>query len=554
MSLLTVKDLSIAFQQGNDFTQIVDRLSFTMKEKETLAIVGESGCGKTVTAHAILQLLPNKKVRYPSGDIVFNKKSLIQATAAEMRYIRSKQIRIIFQDPTVSLNPLHTIEKQIDEILSIHHHTCKTIARTEMITYLERVGIRSAASRLSAYPHQLSSGEKQRLVIAMAIMTNPKLLIADEPTTALDTTTQNQIIHLLRELKNEMGMSLLFITHNLGLVKKIADNIAIMKAGRVIEYNNRHQIFLKPQHQYTHLLLNSEPTGEPVPLFPDAGILININHLSVDLVSKKSGVRSQQKRLLDNLSLSLYQGESVGLIGESGSGKSTAALAILKLIKSHGKIIFDGQRLDKLSEKKWRPYRKRMQIIFQDPCSSLNPRFTVTDTLSEGLIAHEKLTRKKINQAITDVMFDVRLDPKKRYHYIHEFSVGEQQRIAIARALILKPQLLILDEPTSSLDRNLQKQIIDLLKSLQQKYQLSYLFISHDAALIHSFCHQVLVIHDGKIIEQGKRDSIFSQPVEIYTKQLLSLFVKAELKPEIKKLTSEKNMNWSEALLFGKKT
>lgn len=564
--LLSIQDLSIAFSKNaKEQSQVVTNVSFDLYEQETLALVGESGSGKSVTALSILRLLPKGRVIYPTGDILFEGKSLLNAPEEELRKVRGNHISMIFQEPMVSLNPLHTVEKQLYEVLSLHRGMRRNAARGEILLYLDRVGIKQPKNKLSAYPHQLSGGERQRVMIAMAILTHPKLLIADEPTTALDVSVQAQIIQLLKELKNELNMSMLFISHNLGIVKKLADKVAVMQQGQIVEYNNRQRIFLRPKHDYTKTLLNSEPTGDPVPLPDTPGILLNVNHLNVEVISKKRLFSSEKKKIVDNIGFAIHQGETVGIVGESGSGKSTTALAILRLIKSRGDILFDSHPIQNLKGKKLLPFRRRMQVVFQDPFSSLNPRFNVEQIISEGLVTHKKLSKAEREKAVVDIMQEVGLDPDMRFRYPTEFSGGQRQRIAIARALILKPELLILDEPTSSLDHTIQRQIINLLKSLQKKYQFSYLFISHDLSVIYSMCHQVVVMKDGKIIEQGSRKKIFYSPENEYTKTLLSFLDK----PRRSKVTTEsliyqdkidlkedqkqtRNINWEDALLMRK--
>lgn len=525
--LLSIIDLSIAFKTGqHSQNQVVDAISFDINEQETVALVGESGSGKSVTALSILRLLSKERVIYPSGDIIFEDKSLLHASEKELRKIRGNEISMIFQEPMVSLNPLHTVEKQLYEVLSLHRGMGRNVARGEILQYLDRVGIKDPKSKLASYPHQLSGGERQRVMIAMAILTHPKLLIADEPTTALDVSVQGQIIELLKELKKELNMSMLFISHNLGIVKKLADKVAVMQDGQIVEFNNKQRIFLRPQHEYTQTLLNSQPSGEPVPLPDTPGILLNVNHLNVEVVTQKRLFSSKKKKIVDNIGFAVHQGETVGIVGESGSGKSTTALAILRLIKSKGDILFDSHPIQNLSGKKLLPFRSRIQVVFQDPFSSLNPRFNVEQIISEGLMTHKKLTKAEREQAVIDIMLEVGLDPEMRFRYPNEFSGGQRQRIAIARALILQPELLILDEPTSSLDHTIQKQIINLLKSLQEKHHLSYLFISHDLALIYSICHQIVVMKDGKIVEQGSREKVFYTPESEYTKVLLSFLDK----------------------------
>ena len=525
--LLSIIDLSIAFRTGlHSQNQVVDAISFDINEQETVALVGESGSGKSVTALSILRLLSKERVIYPSGDIIFEDKSLLHASEKELRKIRGNEISMIFQEPMVSLNPLHTVEKQLYEVLSLHRGMRRNVARGEILQYLDRVGIKDPKSKLASYPHQLSGGERQRVMIAMAILTHPKLLIADEPTTALDVSVQGQIIELLKELKKELNMSMLFISHNLGIVKKLADKVAVMRDGQLVEFNNKQRIFLRPQHEYTQTLLNSQPSGEPVPLPDTPGILLNVNHLNVEVVTQKRLFSSKKKKIVDNIGFAVHQGETVGIVGESGSGKSTTALAILRLIKSKGDILFDSHPIQNLSGKKLLPFRSRIQVVFQDPFSSLNPRFNVEQIISEGLMTHKKLTKAEREQAVIDIMLEVGLDPEMRFRYPNEFSGGQRQRIAIARALILQPELLILDEPTSSLDHTIQKQIINLLKSLQEKHHLSYLFISHDLALVYSICHQIVVMKDGKIVEQGSREKVFYTPESEYTKVLLSFLDK----------------------------
>lgn len=564
--LLSVEDLSIAFKhESNTLLQVVNNISFDIHEQETLALVGESGSGKSVTALSILRLLPKSLVSYPTGDIVFEDQSLLHAPDKVLRQIRGNQISMIFQEPMVSLNPLHTVEKQLYEVLSLHRGMRANAARSEILQYLDRVGIKDPKNKLSALPHQLSGGERQRVMIAMAILTHPKLLIADEPTTALDVSVQAQIIQLLKELKNELNMSMLFISHNLGIIKKLADKVAVMQQGDIVEYNNKQRIFLRPEHAYTQTLLNSEPSGDPVPLPDTPGILLNVNHLDVEVTTKKRLLSSQKKKIVDNVGFTVHQGETVGIVGESGSGKTTTALAVLRLIKSHGDILFDSYPIQHLTGKKLLPFRSRIQVVFQDPFSSLNPRFNIEQIICEGLTTHKKLTKAEQEQALIDIMQEVGLDPNMRYRYPTEFSGGQRQRIAIARALILKPELLILDEPTSSLDHTIQKQIIHLLKSLQQKHQLSYLFISHDLALVYSMCHQVVVMKEGKIVEQGSREKIFYSAQNEYTKTLLS-FLDKPLKPKNKTFIHadmvnnkdkneakvEEQVDWTDALLMGK--
>lgn len=556
--LLSIRDLSIAFEHN----PVVKQIDLDIHASETVALVGESGSGKSVTALSILRLLDEHLVNYPSGEIWFENKNLLNVDEKSIRQVRGNQISMIFQEPMLSLNPLHTIEKQLNEVLSIHRGMRTNQARTEIIEYLDRVGIKNAKQRLNSYPHQLSGGERQRVMIAMAILTHPKLLIADEPTTALDVSVQAQIIQLLKELKQELNMSMLFITHNLSIVKQVADKVAVMNKGQIVEFNNRQRIFLRPQHEYTQLLLNSQPQGDPVALPKEPGILLNVNHLNVTVKTGKGLFKKQKRMLIDNVGFAIHQGECVGLVGESGSGKSTTALAILRLIKSTGEIVFDSKQLSDLSQRKLLPFRSRIQVVFQDPFSSLNPRFNVEQIISEGLLTHKKMTVAQREQKVIDIMQEVGLDPNSRHRYPMAFSGGQRQRIAIARALILEPELLVLDEPTSSLDRTVQLQIIHLLKSLQQSHQLSYLFISHDLSVVYTFCHQVIVMQEGKIVEQGSRDKVFNDPEQAYTKKLLSFLdrpvkAKPKLNPNYHpqpvttpRKKDHNKVNWSDALLI----
>ncbi|MBN3264043.1 microcin C ABC transporter ATP-binding protein YejF [Pectobacterium brasiliense] len=521
--LLQIDNLSIAFRKGGQEQRVVDQLSLAVNAGETLALVGESGSGKSVTALSVLRLLPSPPVVYPQGDIRFAGQSLLHADEKTLRQIRGNRIAMIFQEPMVSLNPLQSIEKQLIEVLSLHRGMRTEAARSEVITCLDRVGIRQAKSRLSDFPHQLSGGERQRVMIAMALLTQPDLLIADEPTTALDVTVQAQILKLLNELKQELGMSLLFITHNLNIVRQLADNVSVMKAGQAVEHNSCQQLFSAPQHPYTRQLLDAEPSGEPLPVTDDGEPLLRVEKLHVSFPIKRGLLRRtvDEKQVVKNINFTLRRGESLGLVGESGSGKSTTGLALLRLIQSRGDIWFDGQPLQGLTRKQMLPFRHRIQVIFQDPNSALNPRLNVEQIIAEGLTVHHKLSKEALDQRVVEAMQEVGLDPTTRYRYPAEFSGGQRQRIAIARALILQPELLILDEPTSSLDRTVQAQILTLLKSLQEKHKIAYLFISHDLQVIRSLCHQVIVLRQGEVVEQGECQQVFTHPAEHYTRELL---------------------------------
>lgn len=524
--LLAIDNLSIAFTARGEARTVVSNLSLNVEAGETLALVGESGSGKSVSALSILRLLPEPPVSYPTGDIRFHGESLLHADERMLRSVRGNRIAMIFQEPMVSLNPLHTLEKQLYEVLSIHRGMRKEAARGEILTCLDRVGIRNARQRLNDYPHQLSGGERQRVMIAMALLTRPELLIADEPTTALDVSVQAQILQLLRELRKELNMGLLFITHNLSIVRKLADNVAVMQNGRCVEQSFALKLFSHPQHPYTIKLLNSEPAGEPIPLQTDSSPLLEVENLRVAFPIRKGLLRRTvaENTVVNNLSFTLRTGETLGLVGESGSGKSTTGLALLRLIASSGKITFAGQPIAGRTRKQMLPLRHRIQVVFQDPNSSLNPRLNVLQIIEEGLRVHQPTLSSEAREAeVVSVMKEVGLDPETRWRYPAEFSGGQRQRIAIARALILKPQLIVLDEPTSSLDRTVQAQILALLKSLQQKHQLAYIFISHDLHVVRSLCHQVIVLRQGEVVEQGECQRVFDEPAHEYTRQLITL-------------------------------
>lgn len=451
--LLSIENLSIAFSKQGESRTVVTDLSLQIQRGETLALVGESGSGKSVSALSVLRLLPSPPVSYPQGDILFHGQSLLNADEQTLRGIRGNNIAMIFQEPMVSLNPLHTTEKQLYEVLSLHRGMRKEAARGEILDCLERTGIRNAAKRLNDFPHQLSGGERQRVMIAMALLTRPELLIADEPTTALDVTVQAQILQLLRELRDELNMSLLFITHNLSIVKKLADTVAVMQNGRCVEQNRASALLSAPQHPYTQRLLDSEPAGDPVPLNADSAPLLRVEGLSVSFPIHKGILRRvvDHNHVLKDMSFALRPGESLGLVGESGSGKSTTGLALLRLIASQGSIVFDGMPLQNLNRRMMLPVRPRMQVVFQDPNSSLNPRLSVLQIIEEGLRVHQPtMTAQQREIDVMRVMAEVGLDPETRHRYPAEFSGGQRQRIAIARALILKPELIVLDEPTSS--------------------------------------------------------------------------------------------------------
>ncbi|MFK0572436.1 ABC transporter ATP-binding protein [Endozoicomonas sp.] len=520
--LLAINDLRICFQQGDNNLDAVKSVSFSVNAGETVGLVGESGSGKSITALSILQLLP-ENARF-SGSIEFNGEALLSYSKTEMRKIRGHKISMIFQEPMSALNPLHTIEKQICEVLGIHLGLKNSEATAKALELLELVGIRDASHRLKAYPHELSGGQRQRAMIAMALACEPTLLIADEPTTALDVTVQRQILSLLAELQKKLGMAILFISHDLNLIRHVSDRICVMKDGVIVEQGLTETVFTAPQHPYTIDLLNAEPSGEPEPLADNPAQLASGENIKVWFPIKKGFFKKTVGyiKAVTDLSLDIHQGETLGIVGESGSGKTTLGMALLKLQTSEGLIRFEDQRIDTMNQKQFRPLRREMQIVFQDPFGSLSPRMTVAEIVGEGLDIHNLATEENREQLIISALNDVGLDPEFRHRYPHEFSGGQRQRISIARALALKPKLIVLDEPTSALDRTVQSQIIDLLRTLQKKYNLSYIFISHDLAVVKAMSHRIIVMQAGQIVEQGFTPQIFNQPKEEYTRELIN--------------------------------
>jgi microcin C transport system ATP-binding protein len=519
-TILDVKNLSIRFPGQS--TDAVQGLSFSLNAGETLAIVGESGSGKSVSALSLLKLLP-EQTDIQADSIVFQGKALQEATEAELRSIRGHRISYIFQEPMTSLNPLHTIEKQIAESLKLHKGLSGSKARERVLELLTLVGIPSPVSRLKSYPHELSGGQRQRVMIAMALANEPEILIADEPTTALDVTIQKQILDLLMDLQQKLGMAILIITHDLNIVKRYADRIIVMQQGKVVEQGDTLSLFNAPNHPYTHTLLNAEPVRDLATVEADSSTLLEAKNIRVWFPKSKGLLKRVYDHIkaVDGIDLQIKKGETLGIVGESGSGKSTLAFALLKLTKSEGEIHLDGTRIDTLNQKEMRPHRRVAQIVFQDPFGSLSPRMTIAEIISEGLEVQQSLSAEQREVAVIQALQDVQLDPESRHRYPHEFSGGQRQRIAIARALVLRPKLIVLDEPTSALDRTVQKQVIDLLQTLQRQYQLSYLFISHDLAVIKALSHRVMVMKAGKVLESGTAEAIFNAPSTDYTRELI---------------------------------
>ena len=520
--LLDVKDLRVSFSQDGDVSHAVKGVSFQLNKGETVALVGESGSGKSVTALSTVDLLADSAT--VQGSITYDGQQMVGADENMLRKVRGNDVSFIFQEPMTSLNPLHTLEKQLRESIELHQGLRGDAVRDKIIELMNKVGIRDAESRLSAYPHELSGGQRQRVMIAMALANGPELLIADEPTTALDVTIQAQILDLLADLKQSDGMSMLFITHDLGIVRKIADRVCVMKDGEIVEHGPTTQIFDNPQHPYTQMLLSAEATGIPVEVPTDAKEMVTTDALRIwfpihaGLLKRTIG----HVKAVNSATINVRAGETLGIVGESGSGKTTLALAIMRLIKSEGPISYMGQRIDKWNSRKLRDLRKDMQIVFQDPFGSLSPRMTVEQIIAEGLGVHGTPPGQNPRDMVAAMMSEVGLDPNTMHRYPHEFSGGQRQRIAIARAMILRPKLVVLDEPTSALDMTVQVQIVELLRTLQQKYHLAYLFISHDLKVVRALSHKVMVMKQGDVVEFGTRDAIFDAPETEYTKTLMA--------------------------------
>ncbi len=527
-ALLEVEDLTIDFRMDAATIHAVRGISFEIEAGKTLALVGESGSGKSVSANAILRLLPaSADVR---GRIRFKGRDLLSMSERELRGIRGNDISMVFQEPMSSLNPLHTIERQVSEIIVTHRGLRKAAARAETLRLLDIVGLTDAASRLDDYPHQLSGGQRQRVMIAMALANEPDLLIADEPTTSLDVTVQAQILNLLQDLQQRLGMAMLFITHDLGIVRHLADKVCVMTEGEIVERGTVDEVFGSPRHSYTRHLLAAEPRGEPPPADPNAAVIASTEDLRVWFPIKRGLLRRTigHIKAVDGVELAVREGQTLGIVGESGSGKTTLGRARLRLVPSEGRIVFFGAELQTYGWSEMRPIRKDMQIVFQDPYGSLSPRMTIAEIVAEGLDVHmPALSEEERGRKVSRALIEVGLEPSMMYRYPHEFSGGQRQRVAIARALVLEPKLVVLDEPTSALDMSVQAQVVDLLRMLQSRHRLTYLFISHDLRVIRALANELIVMKDGKVVEAGPAAEIFANPASPYTRRLMSAALSA---------------------------
>ncbi len=537
--LLSVDHLNVTFRQGGQETHAVRDVSFAIAAGETLALVGESGSGKSVTALSVLRLLDQGSARI-TGAIRFSGRNhpegqdLVGGSEAVLRGVRGNDITMVFQEPMTSLNPLHSIERQIGEILKIHKGIDGEAARQTIITLLEEVGIVDPQSRLDAFPHQLSGGQRQRVMIAMALANEPQLLIADEPTTALDVTVQAQILALLKDIQTKRGMAMLFITHDLGIVRKIADRVAVMQGGEIVETGAVGPLFAHPQHPYTQKLLAAEPGGAPLPVADDAPVVIEAQNVKVWFEIKKGLLRKVvgHVKAVDGVSILIREGETLGLVGESGSGKSTLGLALLRLIDCEGPVLYLGQRIDGLDAGRMRPMRKNMQVVFQDPYGSLSPRLSVADIVAEGLtVLERKLDLLETREIVAQALIDVGLDPSGMDRYPHEFSGGQRQRIAIARAIALQPRFVVLDEPTSALDMSVQAQIVGLLRDIQAKHRMAFLFISHDLKVVRALASRIAVMRQGKVVEEGLASQMLAAPQSAYTRALFAAAFEHDVRP-----------------------
>ncbi len=532
--LLSVQDLSVAFTVSGETSTAVNNVSFDIRAGETVALVGESGSGKSVSALSILKLLPYPTASHPSGKVLFEGNDLMNAAERDLRRVRGDDITMIFQEPMTSLNPLHTIERQIGEVLGLHKGMSEGQARDRTLELMNQVGIRDPEKRLNAYPHQLSGGQRQRVMIAMALANEPKLLIADEPTTALDVTVQAQILELLNNLKRDRGLSMLFITHDLGIVRKFADRVCVMTNGEIVEHGATTEIFNNPQHAYTKHLLAAEPRGNPPDADNNAPVILQGEGIKVWFPIKAGFMRKtvDHVKAVDGIDLTLREGQTIGVVGESGSGKTTLGLALTRMISSQGSISFVGRDINAYSFKQMKPLRSEVQIVFQDPYGSLSPRMSVAEIIAEGLGIHKPhLAAAEKDDIVSGVLAEVGLDPATRHRYPHEFSGGQRQRMAIARAMVLEPKFVMLDEPTSALDMSVQAQVVELLLRLQEERNLAYLFISHDLKVVRALANEVIVMRLGKVVEQGASKQIFDDPQTDYTKALMAAAFDLEAAP-----------------------
>ena len=523
--LIKIRDLSVDFRTPGGLVHAVRNVDVDIAEGETVALVGESGSGKSVTALSILQLLPYPVARHPSGSITYRGEEMLGAPDSRLQRIRGNHISMIFQEPMTSLNPLHNIEKQVNEVLRIHKGLTREAARARTLELLDLAGLPDAAARLGAFPHELSGGQRQRVMIAMSLANEPDLLIADEPTTALDVTIQAQILKLLKELQQRFGMAILFITHDLGIVLKMAQRVYVMHEGAMVEQGQIDDVFERPQHAYTRHLIESEPKGKPHAAVNCAPVVMHAENLKVWFPIKKGLMKRtvDHVRAVDGITVNVREGQTVGVVGESGSGKTTLGLALLRLISSKGPIEFHGKEIQGLRSKPLRPLRREMQIVFQDPYGSLSPRMSVSQIIEEGLRVHfPEMPAAERDDTVVNALREVGLDPDARFRYPHEFSGGQRQRVAIARAMVLRPNFVVLDEPTSALDRSVQAEIVDLLREEQARHKLAYLFISHDLKVVRALSDHIIVMKDGKVVEQGNAEEIFAAPKEEYTKALFA--------------------------------
>ncbi len=529
--LLSVQDLSVDFRQGGSVTHAVRRVSFDVAPGEVVALVGESGSGKSVTALSTLKLLPYPSAEHPGGKILFKGTDLLDANERDLRHARGNDISMIFQEPMSSLNPLHTVERQIGENLEVHKGLSGAAQRRRVLELLEQVHIREPEKRLKSYPHQLSGGQRQRVMIAMALANEPDLLIADEPTTALDVTVQAQILKLLKELQQSRNMAMLFITHDLGIVRKIADRVCVMTKGRIVEEGPVERIFARPDHAYTKHLLSAEPKGDPPAADLAAPVVVKADDLKVWFPIKRGFMRRVVGHIkaVDGVDVTVRQGQTLGVVGESGSGKTTLGLALLRLISSTGRIAYLGRDIQGANWKAMRPLRRDMQIVFQDPYGSLSPRMSVGAIVEEGLRVHAPtLSPEERDAKVVRALSEVGIDPEARHRYPHEFSGGQRQRISIARAMVLEPKFVMLDEPTSALDMSVQAQVVDLLRDLQKRHDLAYLFISHDLRVVRALANEVIVMKAGEVVEAGTAEEIFERPKTDYTRALMAAAFRLE--------------------------